>query len=462
MAKRLKHNLITRSPVIMCMLLITIPATTYGSSTVPKSVFFTNTPLIIGVFIFLLILSGLFSGSETALVSLSMAKVKALKEQGQSKMSSVEKLKSNPNRMLITILLGNNLVNIGASVIIAAWAEATFGSASLAIATAILTILVLVFGEIFPKTFAQQNAEALASYVARPILVIQTLLFPLIRLLEVLLVTSQSASGRKRKKVIQADSARELQAMVEIMGQEGRLDENLQFVMSGTFTFGKKQVLDIMTPKSRLVALEENTTLVEARDTFIKTGKSRIPIYRDRLDNVIGIMNMRMLLQGMKEDKTHCAQLPLVMPIKVHQNEFIDDLLVQLQEQRQQISIVVNNKKAIVGVATLENILEEIVGEIFDEKERYKVFVISTGKDRWRVTGDCPIYELRKQFRNFVPELPPFKSMATLFREQYSSVPKVGSTIQGENYEITIIDMKENSINWLGVDKAPLNRANET
>ena len=147
-------------------------------SSVGDAGLFSNTPLIFSVLIILLVLSGLFSGSETALVSLSMAKVKALKADGVKGMNSVEKLKANANRMLITVLLGNNLVNIAASVMMAGWTEATFGSSSLAIVTAVMTILVLIFGEIFPKTFAQQHAEILATFIARPILIMQMMLFP--------------------------------------------------------------------------------------------------------------------------------------------------------------------------------------------------------------------------------------------------------------------------------------------
>ena len=423
-------------------------------SSVGDAGLFSNTPLIFSVLIILLVLSGLFSGSETALVSLSMAKVKALKADGVKGMNSVEKLKANANRMLITVLLGNNLVNIAASVMMAGWTEATFGSSSLAIVTAVMTILVLIFGEIFPKTFAQQHAEILATFIARPILIMQMTLFPLIRLFEYFLLMSQTASGSGNKKMFEVDSASELQAMVEIMGEEGRLEDNLQYVMSGTFSFSKKRVSDIMTPRSKLVALEEKTSLDEARELFISTGKSRMPVYRNSLDNVIGIMNMRMLLRGMRDGVTQCGHLSLVVPIMVSENCFIDDLLVQLQEQRQQMSIVANKKHKIVGVATLENILEEIVGEIFDEKERYKVFVVGVGKNRWRVTGDCPIYEMRKYFQKFEPELPPFKSMATLFKERYSEDQlSVGSHIMGDGYIIRVADIKENNINLLLVEK---------
>lgn len=407
--------------------------------------------LTLAALVGLLVLSGIFSGSEIALVSLSPPRVRAMAGSGVRGARYIERLKSRPNRMLITILLGNNLVNIGASVLAATWTAATFGSAALGAATALLTLLVLVFGEIVPKSFAQQHAEGFALLMARPLLVLQTLLYPVIRPLEWVLQRSMGARRRAPRRV---DATAELQATVEMLGEEGRIEQNIQHLMSGTFTFGKKRVGEVMTPRARIVAIDAEAELRELRELFVRSGISRIPVYRGGLDRIIGVVNIRALLKAEDEGKRRVEEAAWVPALSVRPSLYVDDLMLRLQAEKQQLAVVTERSGRVLGVATLENALEEIVGEIFDEEDRFRQFVVPRGDGRWEVTGDCPIYEFRNHFARFASGEAPFKSMAALYSERSTSrQPQVGDRVEGDGYVLEVSQVHNRRIVRLLVER---------
>lgn len=412
-----------------------------------------HTWLVFFLLLLLLAISAVFSGSEIALVSLSAPRVAAMVEAGVRGGTAVQHLKRRPNRMLITILLGNNLVNIGASVMAAAWTTVVFGSAALGYATAVLTLLVLVFGEIFPKTFAQQHAERFACIIARPLLIMQTAVFPLIWLLErVLAVSMRHARVRSR---FQLDGTVELKATMDMLSREGKLEDSLQHLMSGTFTFGKKRVAEIMTPRSRIVAVEHKARLAELRQSFLMAGVTRIPVYREQLDDIRGVVSMHMLLQAEQDHRPLVDDIGLLPAVVVAPTMYVDDLLVRLQAEKQHLAVVADKAGHVVGVVTMENALEEIVGEIFDEEDRFRVFVRQRGSRRWEVTADCPIYEFRNYCREFEPTQPPFKSMEALYLEKSAGVkPTVGARVEGDGYAMEVLDMKDSRIVRLLIEQA--------
>lgn len=400
--------------------------------------------LILTALVVLLVLSGIFSGSEIALVTLTRPRVRAMAASGVRGAQYVERLKSKPNRMLITILLGNNLVNIGASVLAAAWTGATFGSAALGIATAVLTLLVLVFGEIFPKSFAQQHAEGFALWMARPLLMLQLLLYPVIRPLELLLQWSMRIGPGASARV---DAEAELQATVEMLSEEGQIEQRVQHLMSGTFSFGSKRVEQIMTPREKIVAIDAAAHVQALRDLFVRSGISRIPVFRGQLDEVVGVVNMRALLQAEDEKRQRVEQADWVPALRVRPGMSVDDLMLRLQAEKQQLAVVTDRQGRVLGVVTLENALEEIVGEIFDEEDRFRQFVVTRGAGRWEVTGDCPLYEFRKHLPHFAPAEPPFKSMAALFAERSDrGQPSRGDRIEGDGFSMEVSRVRNGRI----------------
>ena len=324
----------------------------------------SNQTAVFAIFLLLLALSGLFSGSEIALVSITHARINAMLERKVPGSHTIAQLKSHPNRMLITILIGNNLVNIGASVLATAWASLLFGSQALGAVTGVLTITVLIVGEIFPKALAQRHNELFARLVAPMIRFLQMGIFPLVVALEWLLSLLLDRLGAT--KTTHISQLGELKAFVRLVGEKREIDGNIQDILESTFEFDETRVRDIMTPLDRLIHAEPSDTLEALRDRFIQSGKSRLPVLK--AGKALGLVNMHLLLEAQVAGKERVEEIVLIPTLSVDADRFIDDLLASLQHARQQMALVYESGK-LCGVVTVENILEEIVGEMYDEKE---------------------------------------------------------------------------------------------
>lgn len=384
--------------------------------------------------LFLLVLSGVFSGSEIALISLSKARVRAMIDQNIPNSRVIDKLKANPNRLLITILIGNNLVNISASVVTTVWATKVFGSESLGYVTGILTLLVLIFGEIFPKTYAQKYAEEFSQIIAKPLLFLEYVFYPVILLLEFLLeyfIKKLNKNGKERN----ITPVHEVKAMIEIAAENGYIEENVEEIISNVFSFEKKTVNEIMTLRNKITMIKNKASLKKLRKLFIKSSRSRIPVYKKDKNNIIGIVTMKLLLQAQDRVKKSIKKAKLEPAIVIDKETLIDDLLIQFQRLKQQIAIVKDGSE-VVGLVTMENVLEELVGEIFDETEKNREFTKKHSDRCWIVRADCPIDEFRKKFEEFESGEAQFKSIESLFYEKVGNDYEIGRNYKFENYTI--------------------------
>lgn len=399
-----------------------------------------------GIFLlFLLILSGVFSGSEVALLSLSAGKIHAMVEEGLTGAKAVEKLKADPNKMLIVILIGNNLVNIGASVLTTAWASRVFGNEILGIVTGVLTILVLVFGEIFPKIFAQKYADKVARVIARPLLILQFIFSPIIFILEIILKFAMKFSGSNEDK---SSSIAEIKALVKLASSEGHLGAKSQNIISNSLFFNKVKVEDIMTVNTQVIMIDVNATLESLKSLFIQSGRSRIPIYQDSINNIIGVVNMKMYLEAEDDFKTFVSEISFNKPVVLQKDVLAIKALGELQAHKEQMAMIYDQEE-FIGLITIENILEEIVGEMFDEKEKNEKFVRVADNGIFDVKADCTIFDFRKHFKHFEANEPDFKSIETLFEEKfdgdYDDI-EIGSKIENKKYIIKVKKMRKDTI----------------
>ena len=388
--------------------------------------------------VFLLVLSGFFSGGEIALVTLSKASIRAMQEKKLFNADIIAKIKSKPNRLLITILIGNNLVNISASVVATYWATEAFGSDALGYVTGILTLLVLIFGEIFPKTIAQRYAQRFSQIIARPIYMLEYVFYPVIIALEWLLgfLMKQLNKGSGNHSITPLS---ELKAMVQIASEDGYIEDNVEDIITNVFSFDKKEVSSIMTSEPNLTMIDKKAGLKELRNLFIESSHSRIPVYHKNRDKVIGIVNMRELLISYEKGKRKVKSIDFETVIEISPSTLIDDLLIIFQEQKQQIAVV-KDGNSTVGIVTMENVLEELVGEIFDETEKNRKFIKKYSKDCFLVRHDCPMNEIRKYFDDFELEEQQFISIESVFQKH------IGNEYEsGRNYKINNYLIKPNS-----------------
>jgi len=399
----------------------------------------------------LFLLSAFFSGSETALLSLSPAHVRIMEEEGLPGARAVRLLRRTPNRMLITILLGNNAANIGASVLATTWATGLFGPAALPFVTIVMTISVLIVGEIFPKALAQKHGDRISRWVARPILVLQTALLPLTYVLERLLEGSLPALGSSGAPKQKAMS--ELRAMLQIATEGGHIRTPLRDVLSSALSFASRHVADVLTPRDRVVAIDLGGSLDELRRLFVSSGRSRIPVFQGEPDRVVGVATQSALLRAQEEGKARIDELDLVETLFLEPSLALEDALLAFQAERQHLAVVRDAAGRLRGIVTIEDVMEEIVGELFDEEVRDTLFLRRTGPDSWEVRGDCPLAELRRDWPDFARGEPAYRSVENLYQVLAKKRPREGDRYSGEEFILRVMGVHEGSILSLRVER---------
>ncbi|MCK9161466.1 MAG: CNNM domain-containing protein [Arcobacteraceae bacterium] len=393
------------------------------------------------ILFFLILLSGIFSGSEISLVSLNDAKLKALLDRKVKNAQTIAKLKKNPHKMIITILLGNNIVNILASVIATVWTTEQFGNEYLGYATGILTFVLLIFGEIYPKVLAQNHAVLFAQLTAHFLIIIQFIFFPIIIILEYIIkIANKSSKKNKLSKISEA------KAMIGIVKESGDIEENIEKMIYNAIDFDTKCVVEIMTPKNQIISIDSKATMDELQELFIKSMKSKIVVYKKDPNNIIGIVNIKMFINSLNQKKIkQVKDIELDPPFFIDQSHQIDDLLLSFQESKQTIAIIKEDNE-VLGIVTMENILEEIVGEIFDEAQKDINFITNIDKNCFDVRYDTPIYEIRKKIEDFELDEQRFKSIETLFLDRVDGEFTKDQKYYFENYLIIPIKVESNRV----------------
>lgn len=319
--------------------------------------------------VILLFLSAFFSSSETALVSMSRLRVRHLVKQGKPGARALKKLKDDPKRLLITILIGNNLVNVSASALATLIAMDIFKSNAVSYAIGIMTFLLLVFGEITPKTFATYHNRRFSLLVARPIYFLSTLLYPLVVIFDSIALFFMKIFGWERKKKPIVTEA-EIRSIVELGEDIGAIKKTEEALIKNVFRFDDVEVEDIMTPKEKIFSLDAEEKLKDVMPVILKRPYTRIPVYRKEPENIMGVINKNDILRCCIGKKT---SIPLRKIMKrvfyILDKRKLDFLLKQFLSRRIHLAVVVDENCKLKGIVTLEDVLEELVGEITDEKE---------------------------------------------------------------------------------------------
>lgn len=326
-------------------------------------------PLIIAV-VFLLILSAFFSMSETALISLSKIRLRHLISKGARNAKLVQKLVSKPEKLITSILVGNNLVNTGISVIGAIIFVHLFGEEiGMIAATVCVTITLLVFGEIIPKMFAVQRNEKVSLAVAKPINIILILFTPLARVFIRMGNAMIKLFGGEVKQRSPLITEEEIRLMIELGKEEGVLGDDERKMLHKIFEFGDTVVSEVMVPKEKIIAVDIDASSEELLNLLVEEGHARIPAYRGSVDNIVGIIHARDLLY-IWQNKGLVIIPDLLHPAYfVPKDKRVSELLKDFQRMRIQMAIVVDEKKRTAGLITLEDLTEEIVGEIDESIE---------------------------------------------------------------------------------------------
>ena len=314
----------------------------------------------------LLALSAFFSSSETAMMAVNKIRVRNLADAGLSSAQTLMKVLDNQPKMLSAILIGNNIVNISASSLATILVTRAFGDMYVGVGTGILTLLVLIFGEITPKTSATLYSETMALRFAKPIYMIMQVLTPVIFIVDKLsqgVLRLLHVDPNKKQDAITED---ELRTIVEVSHEEGVIESDEKKIIYNVFDFGDSVAKDIMVPRIDMTFIDVDATFSEVIEVFREVKYTRYPVYEETTDNVIGIINIKDLLLT-ENQKKFCIRDYLREPLYTYEFKKTAELMVELRKTQNNIAIVLDEYGATAGLITLEDMLEEIVGEIRDE-----------------------------------------------------------------------------------------------
>ncbi len=398
----------------------------------------------------LIFLSAFFSGSEIALVSLSKAKVRAMVEKGNKTAYIIQNLKSNPQKLLITILIGNNLVNIGASVITTAWITEKFGSHTLGAITGVLTLVILIFGEIFPKIFAEKFSKQYALIIARPLAFFQFVFFPIIWIFEKKMFFLMNLIGGSHEKM----TGDELKAIIMVGAESGAIENEEKELIDNIMEFDEIKVSQIMTPRAKIVSLEDTVSLDEAINFIVEEGYSRIPVYHGNIDDVVGVLTVHDLLKAKKKmgnKNVPIKEVELKSPVFIPETKYLNELFKEFQWRRKHMAIIVNEHGSVTGIVTMEDLLEEIVGDIVDESDNEDIMIEKLSENSWRIDAEIDIEELNESLGTKFECEDEHKSVGYLLLDKFQKIPRKGEDIKINDFHFFIEKMEGNKIHSVRV-----------
>jgi CBS domain containing-hemolysin-like protein len=393
-------------------------------------------------------LSAFFSGAEIAFFSITESRLKALAEEGHNGAKLALKLRSNPQRLLSTILIGNNLVNIMAASMATLIGIRLFGSEAVAVATGLLTFMVLLFGEIVPKTICAKHSEPAVKLLAFPIYLFEQLFSPFLYFLEPFILKLTGGRGL----TVPFITEEELKIMLDAGGKAGVLETDEVRMIKNVFGFNDVTAGDAMTPRIYMFALDGNQTLGEAREELFKAKYSRIPIYEGNPDNITAILYRNHALMELAQSHTDLTLKSLAKPpLFIPSTKTADDLLRQFQQEKRHIAIVVNEFGGVMGLITVEDLLEEVVGEILDEGDLSEEWIRRTGKNQILVDGRTEVRRINEFLKVGLDEEQ--NTISGLILDELGHIPAIGEKVHTDNCLLIVQDADERSIKGVQIIK---------
>ncbi len=396
------------------------------------------------ILVILILFSAFFSGVETAVFSLSDIKLKKMVSRKEKNAKLVAKLKSNPQRLLITILIGNNVVNIAAASLATVIVAGIFNSSVVGITTGVMTLIILIFGEITPKSLSIKYNEKVCRLVAKPLFIIEQILLPVVWLFE--------RVYPKRGLRVPAITEEELRIMASVGVEEGTVQRREAEIIKKVFQLNDITAEDVMTPRSEVYALEENKKLKSVKNKIINSIYSRIPIYEESIDHITGILYkddalIHLAKKGADIRLKEIARQAIFIP----ESQFIDELMREFQRKHIHMAVVVNEYGEVVGIATLEDIIEELIGEIVDETDISEELIKRIDKKTILVNGTKEVIHIKKFFNISLDEK--YTTISGLIEDKLNRIPEVGQKLKLEKIILEVKDADKKTVKKVSITK---------
>jgi len=398
----------------------------------------------------LLALSAFFSASETALMSLSKIRLRNMVEENVPGSKKLEKLIDNPNILLSSILVGNNMVNIGASALATSLAIDYYGITGVGIATGIMTFLVLIFGEITPKSLAAQNSEKISLKVAPMISIIVVILKPVSVVMIYLTKIMIKILGGNIDAHAPFITEAELKTMINVGHEEGVLETEEKKMIHNVFEFGDSRVTNVMTHRTYMVVVDVHSSYDKIVELIKEQQFSRIPVYEDGIDNIVGILYLKDLIFFDASKETFEITKYMREPYFTFESKLITELFTEMRVKRIQMSIVLDEYGGTAGMITIEDLVEEIVGDIHDESDELYNEIEVVKEDEYIVLGITNI-KLINEMLGVNIESEDFDSIGGFVIGLFGRLPEIGEQIDYNNMKFIVESVQKYRIEKLRI-----------
>ena len=397
--------------------------------------------------------SGFFSGLEVALVGTRNSKVNQLRKQKVKGSEALFKLKQNPSWMMSSVNLGNNLVNVGASALATSLAIRLFGNDGLGIAVGIMTFLILVFGEITPKTYCNANATKVALRFARVLLVFSYVLWPIVKLFEIITKSMVKLTGSSDTSPLITEE--EIKGIVEQGLADKALEKDESDLVHGALEFDDTVIRTVMTPRTKMFTLPAKMLLFEALPLINQNVHSRIPIFGETNDDIVGFIHVKDILKELESDnKMKTLKQISRDPVFVSQEKTVSSLLKEMKGRKTHLAIVIDEHSGVEGLVTLEDLIEEIIGDIEDETDApAKVDHYVIDKDTIETNGDIEIEKINSIFKSDLPEGDDYSTLNGLLHERLQDIPQEGDKLEIEDIRIVVEKVTKNIPEKIRIEK---------
>lgn len=389
-------------------------------------------------------LSGFFSGLEVALVGIRKSKVVQLFNEGKKGSKALHKLKMNPSWMMSSVNLGNNLVNVGASALATTVAMRLFGNDGLGIAVGIMTFLILVFGEITPKTYCNANSTKVALRCAPILLVFSYVFYPVVKFFETITNGVVRITGSSQTPPPITED--EIKGVIDQGLEENALEKEEMELVHGALKFDDTVIRSVMTPRTKMFVLNSKMLLFEALPQINQRGHSRIPIFGDTSDDIVGFIHVSDVLKELEKDNKMVSLEQIARKaVFVSQEKMVSSMLKEMKGRKTHMAIVVDEHGGVEGLVTLEDLLEEIVGEIEDETDVTKqVSYEKIDQDTIITNGDIEIDVINDLFKTNIPDGDDYASLNGLLHEKLQDIPQEGDKIEISELRIIVEKVSKN------------------
>ncbi|HEY5735681.1 MAG TPA: hemolysin family protein [Nitrosopumilus sp.] len=389
-------------------------------------------------------LSGFFSGLEVSLVGTSQATVEQLVKEKRRGAKALQKLKSNPGWMMSAVNLGNNLVNIGSSALATVVAIKLFGDNGLGIAIGIMTFLIIIFGEVTPKTYCNANATKVALRSSGILLMFSYATYPIVWVLERITRVMIKITGSDYHPPALTEN--EIKGIIDQGHRDEALESQERDLLHRALEFDDTVIRAVMTPRMKMQTLPAKMLLFEALPIINQNSHSRIPIYGETHDDIVGFIHVRDVLRELESDnKMKTLEQISRTPVFVSQEKMVTSLLREMKGRKTHMAIVIDEHGGVEGLVTLEDLIEEILGDIEDETDSpQSIKYHSIDKDTIVATGDIEIEEINEIFESELPEGDDYSTLNGLLHEKLQDIPQEGDKLELEKLRIVVEKVVKN------------------